>query len=134
MNLFRSVLTWLVLAVLGALLAQLLLQDPGHVLVRFRGTDYSTTVAVGVGILLAALFSLVLAWNLLRLPFRAWKRHRQRQARAKLSEGLSAYQRGEYARAEQLLVQAADAGDAGADPRSQRRRTGWRAGRRCGAG
>jgi HemY protein len=46
MTLFRSVLFWLVLAVLGALLAQMLLQDPGYVLVRFRGTDYSTTVAV----------------------------------------------------------------------------------------
>lgn len=105
MNLFRSVLFWLVLAVLGALLAQVLLQDPGYVLVRYRGTDYTTTVAAGIGILLAALLLLALAWNLLRLPFRAWKRHRERQARARLTEGLAAYQRGEYARAEHLLKQ-----------------------------
>ncbi|HWS77193.1 MAG TPA: heme biosynthesis HemY N-terminal domain-containing protein, partial [Thermomonas sp.] len=111
MNVFRSVLFWLVLAVLGALLAQVLLQDPGYVLVRYRGTDYTTSVAAGVGILLAGLVALVLAWKLLRLPFRAWKRHRERQARAKLTDGLSAYQRGEYARAEQLLKQAADSGD-----------------------
>ena len=45
MTLFRSVLFWLVLAVLGALLAQVLLQDPGYVLVRFRGTDYTPSVA-----------------------------------------------------------------------------------------
>ncbi len=108
MNLFRSVLFWLVLAVLGALLAQVLLQDPGYVLVRYRGTDYTTTVAAGAGLLLAALFVLVVAWKLLRLPFRAWKRHRQRQARAKLTDGLVAYQRGDYARAELLLKQAAD--------------------------
>lgn len=56
MNLFRSVLFWLVLAVLGALVAQLLLQDPGYVLVRFRGTDYQTTVAAGLGLLLAFMF------------------------------------------------------------------------------
>jgi len=108
MNLFRSVLFWLVLAVLGALLAQVLLQDPGYVLVRYRGTDYTTTVAAGAGLLLAALFVLVVAWKLLRLPFRAWKRHRERQARAKLTDGLVAYQRGDYARAELLLKQAAD--------------------------
>ncbi|RZA20650.1 MAG: heme biosynthesis protein HemY [Lysobacteraceae bacterium] len=108
MNLFRSVLFWLVLAVLGALLAQVLLQDPGYVLVRYRGTDYTTTVAAGIGILLATLFAVVLLWTLLRLPFRAWKRLREQQARAKLTDGLGAYQRGEYARAEQLLKQAAE--------------------------
>jgi len=118
MNLFRSVLFWLVLAVLGALLAQVLLQDPGYVLVRYRGTDYTTTVAAGVGILLIALFALALVWTLLRLPFRAWKQHRQRQARAKLTDGLAAYQRGEYARAEQLLKQAADHGEAEAVSRA----------------
>jgi len=108
MNLFRSVLFWLVLAVLGALLAQVLLQDPGYVLVRYRGTDYTTTVAAGAGLLLAALFVLAVVWTLLRLPFRAWKRHRERQLRAKLSDGLVACERGEYARAEPLLKQAAE--------------------------
>ncbi len=118
MTLFRSVLFWLVLAVLGALLAQVLLQDPGYVLVRYRGTDYTTTVAAGIGILLLVAFVFALAWTLLRLPFRAWKRHRERQARAKLTDGLVAYQRGEYARAEQLLKQVADGGDVEAVARS----------------
>ena len=118
MNLFRSVLFWLLLAVLGALLAQVLLQDPGYVLVRYRGSDYTTTVAAGIGILLATLFAIVLLWTLLRLPFRAWKRHRERQARAKLTDGLGAYLRGDYARAEQLLKQAADSGDAEAVARA----------------
>ena len=45
MNLFRNLLFWIVLALLGALAAQLLLADPGYVLVRFRGYDYETTVA-----------------------------------------------------------------------------------------
>lgn len=119
MTLFRSVLFWLVLAVLGALLMQVLLQDPGYVLVRFRGTDYSTTVAVAVGLLLALILAVALLWTLLRLPFRAWRRHRARQARAKLTDGLAAYQRGDYARAEQLLAQAADNGDAEAVARTQ---------------
>ena len=119
MTLFRSVLFWLVLAVLGALLAQMLLQDRGYVLVRFRGYDYETTVAVAVGLLLALMLGLALLWTLLRLPFRVWRRHRARQARAKLTDGLAAYQRGEYARAEQLLAQAADSGDTEAVARTQ---------------
>ncbi len=119
MSLFRSVLFWLVLAVLGALLAQVLLQDPGYVLVRFRGTDYTTTVAAGIGILLVAAIALVLLWTLLRLPFRMWNRHRKRQARARLTDGLAAYERGDYKRAEQLLQQAADAGDLEAVARAQ---------------
>lgn len=113
MNLFRSVLFWLVLAVLGALLAQLLLQDPGYVLVRFRGTDYQTTVAAGLGILLAFMFGVALLWALLRLPFVTWKRRRERRARAQLIDGLQAHQRGEYQRAEQLLKQAAEHGEGG---------------------
>ena len=48
MNLFRNLLFWIVLALVGALLAQLLLADPGYVLVRFRGMDYTTTVATGL--------------------------------------------------------------------------------------
>ena len=40
MNLFRNLLFWIVLALLGALVAQVLVQDPGYVLVRYRGYDY----------------------------------------------------------------------------------------------
>ena len=105
MSLFRSILFWLVLVVLGALLAQVLLQDPGYVLVRYRGTDYTTTVAAGIAILLAAVFALFLLWALLRLPVQAWHQRRARQARAKLTDGLAAYDRGDYVRAEQLLKQ-----------------------------
>jgi HemY protein len=119
MTLFRSVLFWLVLAVLGALFAQILLQDPGYVLVRFRGTDYEMTVAVAFGLVAGAMLCMALAWTLLRLPFRAWRRHRARQARAKLTDGFAAYRRGDYARAEQLLAQAADSGDAEALARTQ---------------
>lgn len=118
MTLFHRVLAWLVLAVLGALLAQVLLQDPGYVLVRFRGMDYTTSVAAGIGLLLAGAFALALLWTLLRLPFRAWARHRERQGRARLFEGLLAFERGEPARAERLLAQAADAGDMAAATRA----------------
>ncbi|TXH69321.1 MAG: heme biosynthesis protein HemY, partial [Lysobacteraceae bacterium] len=44
MNLFRHLLFWVVLALAGALLAQLLIQDPGFVLVRYRGVSIETSV------------------------------------------------------------------------------------------
>ena len=37
MNLFRNLLVWILLAIIGALAWHLLAQDPGHVLVRYRG-------------------------------------------------------------------------------------------------
>jgi len=117
MNLFRNLLFWIVLALVGALLAQLLLADPGYVLVRYRGSDYTTTVASGLLILLATLAGGWLLWKLLTLPFRSWRRHRDRRARARLGEGLDALHHGHYERAEKLLVQAADEGEVEASAR-----------------
>ncbi|MFC7301224.1 heme biosynthesis protein HemY [Cognatiluteimonas weifangensis] len=111
MGLFRNLLFWIVLALLGALLAQLLLADPGYVLVRFRGSDYTTTVAAGLLLLLAAAAAAWLLWRLLTLPFRSWRTHRDRRGRARLGEGLEALHQGHYARAEKLLAQAADGTD-----------------------
>ncbi|MDB6163802.1 MAG: heme biosynthesis protein HemY, partial [Xanthomonadaceae bacterium] len=108
MNLFRNLLFWIVLALLGALLAQWLLADPGYVLVRFRGTDYTTTVASGLLILLGTAIAAWLLWTLLTLPLRSWRRHRERRARARLGAGLDALHQGHYSRAHGLLVQAAE--------------------------
>lgn len=107
MNLFRNLLFWIVLALAGALLAQVLLQDPGTVLVRFRGMDYSTTVAFALLMLVAGLAALWLLWQALSLPFRAWHGHRDRKSRARLLDGFSLLQQGHWARAEKLLAQAA---------------------------
>ena len=117
MNLFRNLLFWIVLALVGALLAQLLLADPGYVLVRYRGSDYTTTVASGLLILLASLAGLWVLWKLLTLPFRSWRRHRDRRARARLGEGLDALHHGHYECAEKLLMQAADEGEVEASAR-----------------
>jgi HemY protein len=108
MNLFRNLLFWIVLVLVGALLAQLLLQDPGYVLVRYRGSDYTTTVASGLLLLLAVVVGAWLLWKLLTLPFRSWRMHRDKRSRARLGEGLDALHHGHYGRAEKLLVQAAD--------------------------
>lgn len=108
MNLFRNLLFWIVLALVGALVAQLLVQDPGYVLVRYRGIDYSTTLAaallIGLGVLVAAW----LVWKLLSLPFVALRRRRDKAARSRLIEGLDALDQGHWSRAEKSLAQAAE--------------------------
>ena len=114
MNLFRNLLFWLVLVLVGALVAQMLVQDPGEVLVRFRGHDYQSTVVGAVLLLVLALAALWLAWTVLALPFRGWRGFRSRQMRARLTDGLGALHQGHWARAEKLLDQAAERDDAAA--------------------
>ncbi|MDQ3288092.1 MAG: heme biosynthesis protein HemY [Pseudomonadota bacterium] len=108
MNLFRNLLILIVLALVGALVAQLLLQDPGYVLVRYRGTDYSTSLANALLMAVAALVVLWLLWKLLSLPFSAMRRRRERVSRARLTDGLDALNRGHWTQAEKLLQQAAN--------------------------
>jgi HemY protein len=57
--------------------------------------------------------ALWLLWIVVTLPFRAWRGHRAQRSRTRLSGGLEALHHGHYARAEKLLLQAADDGDAG---------------------
>lgn len=108
MNLFRNLLFWITLALAGALVAQLLVQDPGFVLVRYGGYDYTTNLPKAVLLLVGVLLGLWLLWKLLTLPFAAWRRQRERRARARLRDGLEALHLGEWSRAETLLAQAAD--------------------------
>lgn len=111
MHLFRNLLFWIALALLGALVAQLLVQDPGYLLVRYGGRDYSTTLVGAVVIGLAALLVLWIAWKVLSLPFVAFRRHRKKQARARLIDGLLAVEHGQWSRAEKSLASAARSED-----------------------
>ncbi|MFC5570892.1 heme biosynthesis protein HemY [Lysobacter yangpyeongensis] len=107
MNLFRNLLFWIALALLGALVAQVFVQDPGYVLVRYGGNDYSTTLVGALFATVVALLLLWLAWKVLSLPFVAFGRHRKKQARARLTDGLLAAEYGHWTRAEKSLAQAA---------------------------
>lgn len=111
MTLFRWLLFWLLLALAGALVAQLLVQDPGAVLIRLRGVEYRFTVVTGLVLLALAGVGLWLLWSLLSLPLRGWRRRRERRARARFGEGLLALHHGQYGRAQALLVQAAELPD-----------------------
>lgn len=117
MKLFRNLLFWIVLALVGALLAQWLLHDPGYVLVRYRGTDYTTTLAAALAGLLGLAIVLGLVWKIVTFPFRAMRQHRDRRSRARLGEGLDALHAGQYERAHKLLGQAAEDDDVTASAR-----------------
>ncbi|MCD9027998.1 heme biosynthesis protein HemY [Luteimonas sp. BDR2-5] len=109
MSLLRTLLIWIVLALVGAFAVQLLLaQDPGYVLVRHGGIDRTTTVVNAIAMLLGALVLLWLVFSLLALPFRSWSQYRRGRVQSRLGEGLDALYQGHYARAEKLLVQSAD--------------------------
>lgn len=108
MNFYRSVLWWLLLAALGALAWDLLSPDLGEVLVRWHGKTITTTVAFALIAWALLWFFLWAVWALLRLPFVAWKRLAQTQARKRLINGLIALQEGRHTRAEALLVKAAE--------------------------
>jgi HemY protein len=107
MNLFRNLLFWIVLILVGALAAQLLVQDPGTLMLDYRGTRYTTTLAAAILIGLGALLALWLVWKMLSLPFSTLRRRRKRAGRAKLIEGLGALELGHWGRAEKLLDEAA---------------------------
>jgi len=107
MNLFRNLLFWIVLALVGALAAQLLVQDPGKVVVTYGGMNYFTNVPKALLMLIGGLLALWLVWKVLSLPFTAVRRHRKKQARARLIDGLDALHQGHWTRAEKSLAQAA---------------------------
>ncbi len=107
MTLFWRLLALLALAALGALAWHLLAADPGYVLVILRGYSVESTLVVAIAAVLVAWLTVrVLVW-LLRLPFRAWRRHARKVARERLAGGLLALHEGRWARAEKLLTRAA---------------------------
>lgn len=107
MNLFRTLLFWLLLAIAGAVLAQFLLRDPGFVQVRYLGTTVEMTL-VGLALMAdAAGLALWLLWQALGWPLRLWRRRRERAARAVLAEGLDALHHGRWVDAEAILLRAA---------------------------
>lgn len=105
---YRTLLGLALLALAGALLAQALLQDAGFVLVRYLGTTLETTLFGGALLLGGAVLVAWLAWRLLSWPFRAWRLRRERDARARLADGIDALHQGRYADAERLLAQACE--------------------------
>ncbi|MFP7723587.1 heme biosynthesis protein HemY [Lysobacter sp. A3-1-A15] len=109
MNLFRSLLFWIVLALVGALVAQLLAQDPGLVVVSYNDWTYEKSLAYSLVLAVAAVLVVWLLWKLLTAPFVMLRRRRKKAARARLIEGMEASHLGHWSRAEKSLAQTDDA-------------------------
>jgi HemY protein len=96
---YRYLLMALALGLAGAAAAWLIGRDPGLVLIERGAWRVETTLAfavaslVGVGLLLAALVTLV------RWPIRAWERRQRRRALTRLVQGLRARLEGRLERA-----------------------------------
>ena len=103
MNIFRNLLLWIVLALVGALAAQLLFQYPGTVTLVLPSATYTVTLMVAVVAGLGIWLALWLVWKMLSLPVITLRRRRGQAARAKLVEGLGALELGHWSRAEKLL-------------------------------
>lgn len=117
MKMFRTAIVLLLLILAGALGAQWLardgVRDLGEVFVRAGGYDFSATLPGALLALAAGVLLLWICWKLLTLPFRAWRRHRRKQARARLTEGLQALHGGHWQRAEKLLLSASQDDEVG---------------------
>ena len=107
MRVWIGILFLLVVAAGAAFGWQWVVEDPGYVLIRMRGTSIETTLVFSViAVLLGwAVFSLV--WRLLRWPARAWIRTQRKRARENLANGMAAFAEGRYQQAERLLAKAA---------------------------
>ncbi len=108
----RSLIILLVAVALGVVAAQWLSQqqryDLGEVVVRAGGNDYIAPMPQAVLALVVLLLALWVLWILLSLPFRAWGRYRRKRGRARLIEGLRAYELGQWSKAGKALVAAAE--------------------------
>lgn len=111
MNVFRGLIWCLLLAAVGAIAWEVLSNDMGFVLIRWHGKIIETTVAYGLIFWLLISVALWSLWFLLRLPFNAWQSLAKKQARLRLINGMQALHEGRYARAENLLLKAANEPD-----------------------
>ena len=107
MRLWIGILSLLLVAAAAAFGWQWVVEDPGYVLVRLRGTSIETSLVFSVVVLLMVWALVGFGWRLLRWPARAWIRSQRKRARENLANGLAAFAEGRYLQAERLLAKAA---------------------------
>jgi len=104
MSLIRSLLLWTVIVLAVALAAQVLLPEPGLVLLRYGGVDTTTTIPRAIAAGLAIFAGLWLLTRLVTAPAHALRRRRDRAERARLAAALEDMHIGRFDRAERALA------------------------------
>jgi HemY protein len=106
MKLWRWILLLVIVAAVAAFGWHWVAEDPGYVLVRFRGVTAQTTLLAAVVLLLVAWFVIVALWRLARWPFGAFSRRHRKLSQQRLAEGLVALMEGRHGDAERDLNRA----------------------------
>lgn len=105
----------LVTLILGALLAQFILGDPGYVVINFRSHIIEMSVPMLFILFIVAGLLIWLVWFLIRAPRKlgeAAGRMRSGRAGQKLTRGMIQIAEGNFAKGEKLLARAAAGSDA----------------------
>ena len=106
MKLWRWILALVIIAALAAFGWHWVAEDPGYVLVRFRGYTAQTSLLAAVVILVLAWIVIAALWRALRWPFGAYSRRHRRSSRQRLADGLTALMEGRHGDAERDLHRA----------------------------
>jgi HemY protein len=106
MKLWRWILLLAAVAALAAFGWHWVADDPGYLLLRYRGWRVETTLLAGLVIAVLAWAVLGALWRLLRWPFGALTRRHRRISQQRLGEGLVALAEGRHGDAERDLGRA----------------------------
>jgi HemY protein len=106
MKLWRWILLLVIAAAVAAFGWHWVAEDPGYVLVRFRGVTAQTSLLAAVVLLLLASVVITMLWRLVRWPFGAFSRRHRRLSQQRLAEGLVALMEGRHSDAERDLNRA----------------------------
>jgi HemY protein len=106
MKLWRWILLLVIVAALAAFGWHWIAEDPGYVLIRFRGYTAQTSLLASVVLLLLAWVAIIALWRLARWPFGAFSRRHRRLSQQRLADGLVALMEGRHSEAERDLSRA----------------------------
>ena len=106
MKLWRWILLLVIIAALAAFGWHWVAEDPGYVLVKFRGYTAELTLVAAVVAVVVIVAIIGVIWQLVRWPFGAISRRHRRTSRQRMSAGLIALMEGRNGDAERDLQRA----------------------------
>ena len=106
MKAWRRILLLVIIAALAAFGWHWVADDPGYVLIRFRGVNIQTSLLMAVVLLVVIWAAITMLWRLIRWPFGAFSRRHRRISRQRLADGLVALMEGRHGDAERDLSRA----------------------------